>query len=359
MSRTQAALSGDKATRANLMLAGYGVALIAAATLVIVGEPAGMWSAYGLACEALGVGCLVKAGWGPLSRAVTGPRRFSARAASSLRAARQAAHVATPARTRGSGPGSTQWRVICSEWTKFASLRSSRIAPAVATACVVGLAPMAAATAGAASDGSGTAPLDPGVVLLVGIRLAPLAVGVLGVLVITAEYASGLIRCTLTVVPTRMPVLWAKLLVVVGVVAAIAVVCTPTAMLVGVAELRAQGWAVDPTDRELWTAGFQATLYMMLLGVIGLALGSLLRSTAAAISALVGIFFALPLLVQLLPQAGARWIGPYLPAEAGEAIWADPHGWHIGSRAAALIVSVAWAGALFAGASYRLLREDV
>jgi ABC-2 type transport system permease protein len=184
-------------------------------------------------------------------------------------------------------------------------------------------------------------------------------VGVLGVLVITAEYATGLIRYTLTVVPTRMPVLWAKLLVVVGVIAATALVSTPAAMLAGVAELREQGWAVDPTDPELWTAGFQATLYMVLLGVIGLGLGSLLRTTAAAVSALVGIFFGLPILVQLLPRAGARWIGPYLPAEAGQAIWADPHGWHLGSRAAALIVLVAWAGALFAGASYRLLRQDV
>jgi ABC-type transport system involved in multi-copper enzyme maturation permease subunit len=229
----------------------------------------------------------------------------------------------------------------------------------VAAFCIVASALFVPAARGAPGDMPAVPPLDPGVDLLVGVELAPLAVGILGVLLITSEYATGLIRYSMTVVPTRMPVLWAKLLVVVGVVAGIAVVSTPVALLGGVMQLRAQGWSVEPTDPELWVAASRATLYMVLVGVIGLSVGTLLRTTAASISALVGIFFGVPILVQLLPQAGARWIGRYLPAEAGDAIWAHPSGWHIASPAVAAIVFAAWAGALFAVASYRLLRQDV
>jgi hypothetical protein len=250
-------------------------------------------------------------------------------------------------------------RVIRSEWTKFVSLRSSRVAPALALVCIVGSASLMAAATPAGPDGLEPVAFDPAVDLLVGVELAPLVLGVLGVLVITAEYATGLIRCTLTVVPTRMPVLWAKLAVVVGAIVAIALVAAPVAALVGVAELRAKGWSIDPADPGFWTAGCWAAMYMVLVGVIGLGLGALLRTTASAISALVGVFFGAPILVHLLPEAAARFIGPYLPAEAGEAIWAHPHNWHIASRVAALVVFGAWAGALFTAAAFRLLRQDV
>jgi hypothetical protein len=368
VSAAQAAVSSGAAPKRNRLLAAYGVALIAAATLLLAGEPRGsIWSVYGLACEALGLGCVIWAGRYWLTRAVGGIRLLSVRSAALWRvvgtaapaAVRAAAPAAIRAQARADGLGTTQWRIIRSECTKFVSLRSSRIGPAVAVVCIVASALFVPAARGAPGDLPVAPPLDPGVDLLVGVELAPLAVGILGVLLITAEYATGLIRYSMAVVPTRMPVLWAKLVVVVGVVVGIAVVSTPVALLVGVTQLRVQGWSVEPTDPELWVAASRATLYMVLVGVIGLSVGTLLRTTAASISALVGIFFGVPILVQLLPQAGARWIGRYLPAEACHAIWADPHGWDLRSRTTATILSVAWAGALFAAASYRLLRQDV
>jgi ABC-type transport system involved in multi-copper enzyme maturation permease subunit len=368
MSGAQAALGSGKAPRRNWPLAAYGGALIAAATLLLAGEPRGStWSVYGLACEALGLGCVMWGGRHGLARALGGLRLLSARAVTRCRvvgtaapgAVRAAAPAAVRARARADGLGTTQWRIIRSEFTKFSSLRSSRIGPAVAVVCIVLSALFVPAARGAPGDMPQAPPLDPGVDLLVGVELAPLAVGILGVLLITSEYATGLIRYSMTVVPTRMPVLWAKLVVVVGVSAGIAVVSTPVALLVGVTQLRVQGWSVQPTDPELWVAAFHATLYMVLVGVIGLSVGTLLRTTAASISALVGIFYGVPIVVQLLPQAGARWIGRYLPAEACHAIWADPHGWDLRSRTTATILSIAWAGAAFAVASYRLLRQDV
>lgn len=359
MSVTQATRPGGAAPRRSGALAGYGVALIVAATVLVMAEPRGSaWSGYGLLCEALGIGCLVGAGQDRFRRALPGLRRFLARAAVSGRDRRSAAPAAARVQPRVAGLGTTQGRVIRSEWTKFVSLRSSRIGPTLAVVTIVGVAMIVAATVEARFGWPGAPPFDPGVDLLAGVELAPLAVGVLGVLVITGDYATGVIRSAMTVVPTRMPLLWAKLAVVVGVVGAIALFSTPVAVIIGVAELRVKSWAVDPADPRIWAAGGWAALYMVLVGVIGLGLGTLLRSTAAAINVLVVVFFGVPMLVHLLPEAGSRWVGPYLPAEAGEAIWANPHSWHITSRPAALMVTAAWAAVLFAAASWRLLRDD-
>ena len=115
----------------------------------------------------------------------------------------------------------TQWRVIVSEWIKLRSLRSTLFSLLAAVVCTVGLGILISALRANDFKQNGFTPgpgFDPTLVSLRGIYLAQLAIGVLGVLVITGEYSTGMIRATLAAVPRRLPVLWAKALVFAAVV---------------------------------------------------------------------------------------------------------------------------------------------
>ena len=108
----------------------------------------------------------------------------------------------------------TQWRVVRSEWRKLISLRSTRWSLGVFVLLTIGLSALFAAVTSAhwghmsPHDRADRHPLD---IALAGVNLSQLAIGVLGVLVITGEYSTGMIRASLTAVPKRLPVLWAKL----------------------------------------------------------------------------------------------------------------------------------------------------
>jgi len=352
--------SGDPSRSGNRILGWYGAALVSAATVLLAAGPrASAWSAYALLCEVIGVGAVLRAG----VLRVPGPTRLAGlRARVGASAHRLRTALAAAAQMRSSAAprlGPTQARATRAECTKFLSLRSNGVAPLLIVVVVVGSAFQIAATTQAPPDGWGYLGFNPGIDVLLGVGLCPLALGVLGVLVISADYATGVMRSALTVTPRRMPVLWAKLVAVVAVVTVVALVAIPAAVFVGVGELRVRGWTIELADPRPWTTGCWAAMYMVLVAVIGLSLGALLRGTAAAISALVAMFYVVPIMIFLLPGSGTRWFAPYLPAAAGEAMWGHPLGWHIGSRAVALGVFSAWSGLLFGAATVRFLRQDV
>jgi hypothetical protein len=139
---------------------------------------------------------------------------------------------------------------------------------------------------------------------LVGVNFAQLAIGVLGVLVITAEYSTGMIRATFSAVPKRLPVLWGKALVF-GAVAF--VVSLPAVFIVFFA-----GQAI--------LSGQHINISISHPGVVR-ALGAIVRNTAAGIALLAGIVFVLPPIVGLLPSSVSDSINPYLPSNAGGAVW--------------------------------------
>src|SRR5438034_11339340 len=107
----------------------------------------------------------------------------------------------------------TQARIVLSEWTKLRSLRSTRWSLLVATLLTIGI-PLLASSVISSHWGSQSpqerADFNPLDVALIGSLVGQLAIGVLGVLVITGEYSTGMIRATMTAVPKRLPVLWAK-----------------------------------------------------------------------------------------------------------------------------------------------------
>jgi len=210
----------------------------------------------------------------------------------------------------------TQRRVLLSEWTKFRSLRSTVYTLLTAAALMIGLGALfSAITAGPAGG------FEPGTTAtstsLTGTFFAQLAVGVLGVLLISGEYSTGMIRSSLTVVPRRLPMLWAKLAVFAVVIFLSALVAAFASFLLGQAMLSGQHLDVALSDPGALRAVVGAALYLTVAGMTAMALGGLLRNTAAAVTTFVAVFFVIPPLTNLLPTTLTSHFVQYLPSNAG------------------------------------------
>lgn len=250
--------------------------------------------------------------------------------------------------------------VLRSEWTKFRSLRSSSIILAVSIVLTIGLgALISGVTASHWADVKPARRLgfDAVTTSLNGVRIAELAIGVLGVLLISSEYSTGMIRASLTSVPRRLPVLWAKMGVLAVITAVAALVSTFVAFFLGQALLSSAHINVGLGAPGALRQVIGAALFLVVTGIIGMALGAILRNTAAGISTLVALFFVLPPLTQLLPTSWADNITPYLPANAGEALWAHGDTTQL-SPWTGFGVMCLWALAAVIGAAFVLRRRD-
>ena len=230
---------------------------------------------------------------------------------------------AKPAPATVAGPV-TQVRVVRAEWTKLRALRSTRWSALTAIVLIVGL--------GAAIAGSGTpyhisagntAAVGVSNALL-GVLFAQLVIGVVGVLAFSGEYGTGMIRATLAVVPSRLPVLWAKVIVLAGLVLPVTMLCAFADFFAATAiESSRGGSALSLTDPGVLRTVVGSSLYLTVVVVIGLALGALLRKTAAGLSVFAAVFFVIPVIVPALPHNITGW-APYLPSNAGGALWGSP-----------------------------------
>jgi ABC-2 type transport system permease protein len=254
----------------------------------------------------------------------------------------------------------SQLRVIQSEWTKFRSLRSTLITLAAAVALTIGLSALICAVI--ANHWERLEParklaFDATEASLRGVTMAQLAVGVLGVLLVSGEYATGMIRASLTVVPRRLPVLWAKMTVFTVVIGVTSVISTVTAFFVGQSLLASKHIDVPFSHPHTARMVFGAAVYLLLVGLTGLAFGGLFRNTAAGISSLVALYFVIPPLFELLPADWAAKIGPYLPSNAGAAFWqrADPS---LLSPGRGFLVILVWTAVAVILAAVRLKRAD-
>lgn len=257
----------------------------------------------------------------------------------------------------------TGLHVLRSEWTKLWSLRSTWITLGLGLLLLIAVGTIAALRFKSIS--SSGKPMDEDFVgatthslALFGVPFALIALGVLGVLTTSGEYTSGMIRSTLAAVPRRLPVLWAKAAVY-GVVAfAVAVAGVFISFAIGSAVLSGTPAGMTFTDDGVVVSLLGVGLYLGLVGVIGVALGALLRSSAGGISALVGAFLLVPGLMQLLPKSWRTEVTPYLPGNAGESIFALHHAAGTLSAGAGLLVLLGWTALALAGAAYRLKRSD-
>jgi ABC-2 type transport system permease protein len=225
---------------------------------------------------------------------------------------------------RPSGGKVTFARVMKAEWIKFRTLRSSwlTLGAAVALMVIIGLVigySTSTADWGTPSDGSPA--LDSELKIasapLRGFLITQLVVGVLGVLLVTGEYATGMIRSTFTAVPRRLEVVGAKAAVF-GVVALVAMTLASFAAFYGAQIfLGPDGHGSSISDSGALRSVAGVGLYLTLVGLLGAGIGWIARSTAGAISALVGLLLILPNLIPLL-GSWAHSVVKYMPNNAGE-----------------------------------------
>lgn len=224
----------------------------------------------------------------------------------------------------------TQWNVIRSEWIKIRSLRSTWYSLLATVVIIVGLGTLFSALRAHRfnQDNGGIRPgpfggqfgLDPTLISLRGVFLAQLAIGVLGVLVITGEYSTGMIRSSLAAVPRRTPVLLAKALVF-GIIALVVTgISALGAFLLGQLALKSTHLQASLSTPGAVRAIVGAGLYLTVIGLLGIGLGFLLRNTAGAIATFVGILLVLPLLANALPTPYSTDVSKYLPLNAGTQI---------------------------------------
>lgn len=257
----------------------------------------------------------------------------------------------------------TRRRMIRSEWIKFWSLRSTVITLAAAVLVFVGVGLIAASFSGDPA-GPGPGPGGPGAgstnpvdLSLAGSSLAELVLGTLGVLFMAGEYTTGMIRSTLAAAPRRLGVLGAKAVVFGGVSFVLMLVAAFVAFLGGQAIIGDGGASL--TDAGVLRAIVGSAAYVTGAGLLGLALGALLRSTAAAVSTFFGVMFLLAGLAQLLlPDSWKDSVGQYLPSAAGSAMSAVSRSAGSLSPGAGLAVFAGYLVVLGGAAAWRLNHHD-
>ena len=217
----------------------------------------------------------------------------------------------------------TPARVVHSEWIKFRSLRSSWLTLLAAVVAVVGFGalicwvtvnrwdrlPAPERLSFSAAEQS-----------LKGFYLAQLAVGVLGVLLVTGEYSTGTVRATLAAVPRRLPVLWAKAAVFAAVTLVLTAAACLTAFLLGQALLAGHHLDTTLSAPGATRVVFGTALYLTVIGLLAIGVGALIRNTAGGVATVLGLLLVLPVLVEVLPGSWRDHLLPYLPSTAGQSL---------------------------------------
>jgi len=215
--------------------------------------------------------------------------------------------------------------VVRSEWIKLRSLRSTWYSFLAVVLIIDGLGTLFSAVRAhrmenvIGPDGK-IIGIDATQISLRGAFLAQLAIGVLGALVITGEYATGMIRSSLAAVPRRQPVLWTKAAVFAATVLVVSLVATLLGFLLGQLALASTHQQATLSTPGALRAVIGSAVYLTLIGLLAVGLGFLIRSTAGAIATLVGIVLVAPLLANALPSPYSDDVIKYLPLSAGQRI---------------------------------------
>jgi len=216
-----------------------------------------------------------------------------------------------------------------SEWIKFRSVRSG---PAVLLSTAVILMVGAGLICNGYRDGWATmsaaskASFDPVFMSLRAIEGAQLFVGALGVITVTGEYTSGLIRGTFIATPQRAQVIALKAVIFAVVAWAWCTLLSFAAFLIGQGLLSSPAKHVAIGDPGVLTAVFGGGLYLTAVGLLGLFTGVLLRRTTGALAVLFGILLVMPEALGLLPGQLSEHLAEFLPASGGEEIFHLLHG---------------------------------
>jgi ABC-2 type transport system permease protein len=261
--------------------------------------------------------------------------------------------VPAPPASAVDGVRVTGRRVLAAEWIKARSARSTwwLLAASVASLAAAGVSP--ALTFTLAGDRSGDATADATGGALSGVSFTQLLIAALGVVLVSSEYSSGLVRATFTAVPARLPVLAGKAGVAAVVTFAATLAAVLGAFVAAQAVLAGAEVTISLSDPGVLRAVVGAAVFLAVSAVLGSAFGWLVRSTAGALAAVFGFLFVLPLVGLLVPG-----ITPYLPSNAGMAILQTGSGAGPLSPWGGLGLFTGYTAALVAVAGYVLRRRD-
>jgi ABC-2 type transport system permease protein len=247
-------------------------------------------------------------------------------------------------------------RAVKAEWIKWRSLRSTW---AMLGAAVIGMLAVGLIVAYNTRHITGNQDANDlaSSATLQGYYLGQLLIGALGVLFVSSEFSTGMIRSTFAAVPKRLPVLWAKLAVFFVITAVVMTVITIISFVAAQAVIGHYRTGYSLSDPGVWRIVLGTSLYMVLLGVIGGMIGWLVRSTPGSLVSFFALIFVVPVLLSLFGSAG-RHIAEFLPSQAGEAFTvAQPEPPHL-SPGAGVLVLCAWAVVAIVSAAVSLRRRD-
>jgi ABC-2 type transport system permease protein len=265
--------------------------------------------------------------------------------------------------------------ILRSEWIKLRTVRSTNWCYLIIVVLTIGLGFLVAAAVPTTAFGadSGDGAMQQSIWMQVttpGLSFGELVSAVLGTLVITGEYGTGMIRSTVTAIPTRVPALIAKALVfgvttfVVGLVSLVA-----TALLTAPL-LATKGIHPDFGDPAAWGAIVGGAGFLALIGVFSLSIGAIIRNSAGGIATSLGLILVLPIVLSILAGVTqAEWtrnLAAFLPGEAGGRMYAYvsgatqgmPPGMVLLEPWQGFLVLAGWFVVLFVAASVLFKRRD-
>ena len=186
----------------------------------------------------------------------------------------------------------------------------------------IGIGALASAGTASHPNGVSRASFDATQQSLAGLYVGQLVIAALGALTITSEYATGMIRTSLAVQPRRGVVFAAKGVVFAVVTLITGLVASFGSFFVGQAILSPHHLSATLGQPNVLRAVIGGALFLTACGMLAYGLGAILRHTAAAISAAIGLLFVLTVLVQFLPSSWQNSLDKWMPALAGSQIWA-------------------------------------
>ena len=249
--------------------------------------------------------------------------------------------------------------LLRSEWIKLRSVRSTIWAYAVTIVGGIGLSAML----GLSTSVEGLTAADQTSLVVqaatMGLLLAQLSVSILGVLVISGEYSTGMIRSTLTAAPRRYSALLAKAAVFAAVTFVVGLIITFGSYFVAASLMATRGAESSLGDPGVISALVGGALFLSLIGVLSLGIGTIVRSGAGGIAATIGLLMLAPIVFALIPAEWAADVARYLPTAVGGAMYQIPLDGGTGmDPVQGLLFLLAWVAVALGSGAALLTRRD-
>ena len=263
--------------------------------------------------------------------------------------------------------------VVRSEFTKIRSVRSTYLALLAMIVTCVGVGALNSAGDASRVTGAFNA-ADRAAALahargfnvagsMIGLLIGQLVIAVLGALVITSEYSTGMIRTSLTTMPRRGTIFAAKAIVFGAIALVAGLVTSFVSFFVGQALLSGVHASTNLGQPGVLRAVIGGGLFLAVCGLLSFGLGAMLRHTAGAIAASVALLFVLWSLSGFLPSPPSGWFGQadidkWIPFNAGGAIWEHFSGVNMFSPWIGFAVFCAYATATIMAGFILFIRRD-